>query len=683
MFEREDVYELDSPEISLNKVERMRILNQIYLYHYIDLNKIEHDYNIKVVRIKEYIRFLIQSMIFRGYYKGNVFLVSNFYKYPIVITSRLNSYNKSLLGILSTFQSVSTTDIANVLHISKEDFIRRHLNLLISDGLIIGKLQKTILHIQWVWKPSDSLSLRDEHFYLVGTAMMLRRAKIGKIAQLLEKEKEEIFYLLGEVLLYRRIEGVIFFETRFLGDNDLIVYIERFLYKPEKKSISALNLEQKQAIGYIMLAKQIKIKTLSRFLGKKTSDIVKLLADLTAKGTFQTIFTTNSHIQSITLLQSRPTRTIEELSTLSFFNYEALLGILATKTKVSIKKLANEMKRSEEEIIEALINLLLEGFLSCSLRKSKIIVENIHRYSRAQEGSLERWEKIILGMIIAKVIISTTDISKALGINKVAAKQYLFGFYGKGLIKGRLAANKLIPDEIPVFPPLNQLFDFPTYYMEIYGYLVANGELNIKDAMKIWKKRSIAVKNIIYELTGSGLINVDEKGSKFILLSSQKFFPSTQINELGPEYVQVINEIEKSRRDKVKLYKISEKVRLPPLDVFKIICQLIAQGYYKGRINQKYYLKIGKLILPSRKLKCYYCGREIQSVHNPCPNCGKLQPLCSVCNGPIHHGQEVLVCPTCGNSAHKEHMLKWLSIKPECPVCKTHLTKRNLKEERA
>lgn len=44
-------------------------------------------------------------------------------------------------------------------------------------------------------------------------------------------------------------------------------------------------------------------------------------------------------------------------------------------------------------------------------------------------------------------------------------------------------------------------------------------------------------------------------------------------------------------------------------------------------------------------------------------------PPCIVCLEPISKGEQTLVCPTCGEPAHREHLLTWIREAGECPSC--------------
>jgi len=46
---------------------------------------------------------------------------------------------------------------------------------------------------------------------------------------------------------------------------------------------------------------------------------------------------------------------------------------------------------------------------------------------------------------------------------------------------------------------------------------------------------------------------------------------------------------------------------------------------------------------------------------------------CSVCGKNIEIFDDVMGCPLCGAKAHKDHLLDWIKMKHNCPVCKKSL----------
>ncbi len=682
-FERDDVYEikfsdLDLPEVDISKRMRAQILTQLYLLREINLTEFSTNYKIPVEAIKDYIQLMVQALIVRGSYKRSIFSIATIYKYPKINSSRVTPLRKIILGFLSQSEKVSMSNLSEIVGISKKELIN-HLFFLTSRGLFIGSIKQENVFVQWNWAPDEKIKLTEDDTFIVGIAMMLRKANIITISKITEFPKEVIIEKISKLLLLKKLEAELEFKKKKLGTTSVFINITKYIIEPKIIPLSTLQGIEKEVIGYLLLTKKASPQEISKFIGKERNEILRTLATLTARGTFQVVFLGTNDIVPVTIPEFSPTRTIEEMATLSFFSYEALFGLLSTQKKISLRRLGALMNRTDGEILEGVINLLLEGFVKCSLSGNVLIIEGIKRYSRAQEGTLERWEKIVLGMIVSKAYITTKDISLALGIDKHHAKERLYGFYGKGLIKGSIEGNKLIPEEIPLFPPLVQLDDLPIHYQEIFGYIISNPKTSLKPIQKIWEKSAVAVTNIIFELVGSGLLNIELRGSAVYVESFQKILPSRELKDLGEIYIRVVNEIEKSRRRKIRLVTIAEKLNLPEIDIFKMTSQLIAHGYYQGSLTQSTFERLTRIRLPSKKTHCLKCGHVIESANEPCKNCKELPTKCSICQGLIKHGETVMECPTCTNLAHKEHMEQWLKIKEECPICKTRVTKRTLK----
>lgn len=684
-MEREDVFSITFDHIKLKRQQRIEVLVHLYLYRNLSIERFSDQYKIAVSDLKEYIQMLIQESVLRGFYRGDTFIVANFFKYPEVIHHAISDSEIVVLGILSVYRTIKISNIAGILQTS----INKTLILLkglIRNGLVIGSLNKHTFYTEWIWKPDRKKEITNEDKVLVGLCMMLRKADTKKVAKLLKYKPLQVLVNLMQLVVHGLVELEFIYKSSWITGTSVKVYIKRFFVKPKKVPLNSLDSITKSIIGTILLYRSITPSDIAYHNKMSNEEVLRELAVLTAEGTFQTIFTNNGKIEPAEIPDIKPTQTIEEASALSFFNYEALMGILSTTYQTTLNSLAFKLNREVYEVIDALINLTVEGFIKCKIRGRKVTVERLYQYSRAQEGSLERWEKIVLGMIIAKTIITTKDLQKALGIKKHFAYEKLYSFFGKGLIKGNIVGKTLIPEEIPIFPPLAQLEDFPIHYQEIYGYAISNKSIKVKTLMKLWNKSEVAAKNIIYELTGSGLLTVLEKRNTFYIQNFQSFLPVRTLKELGKEYITLINEIEKRllrKYSKIKLKDLAETLNRDIVYIFKMICQLVGHGYYQGVITPRYFTVIGKLVVPAKKDICISCGHTLSSKNQPCPNCNAMPPNCTVCQGIIKPREEIYECPNCGNLTHKEHMEQWLKIKDECPICKTKLTKINLILKRA
>jgi hypothetical protein len=50
---------------------------------------------------------------------------------------------------------------------------------------------------------------------------------------------------------------------------------------------------------------------------------------------------------------------------------------------------------------------------------------------------------------------------------------------------------------------------------------------------------------------------------------------------------------------------------------------------------------------------------------------------CVVCDLQLNRGDDVVWCPSCGNPAHRTHLLEWIHVKNRCPVCGEHLREQD------
>jgi hypothetical protein len=97
---------------------------------------------------------------------------------------------------------------------------------------------------------------------------------------------------------------------------------------------------------------------------------------------------------------------------------------------------------------------------------------------------------------------------------------------------------------------------------------------------------------------------------------------------------------------------------------------------------------------------CIYCGAVVsKSDWRFCANCGaylsgqdsappvnreSVPPLqgrtgrCMVCGLNLYPSDQIAYCIHCGNPAHKTHLLEWVHVKGQCPVCGQHLNEEDV-----
>jgi rRNA maturation endonuclease Nob1 len=52
---------------------------------------------------------------------------------------------------------------------------------------------------------------------------------------------------------------------------------------------------------------------------------------------------------------------------------------------------------------------------------------------------------------------------------------------------------------------------------------------------------------------------------------------------------------------------------------------------------------------------------------------------CMVCNLELGGDDDVVWCPNCGSPAHRDHLLEWIHVKNNCPICGERLTEQSFK----
>ncbi|MCK4973050.1 MAG: hypothetical protein KAS52_06990, partial [Candidatus Heimdallarchaeota archaeon] len=230
-FEREDVYEinfsdLDLPEVNISKRMRAQILTQLYLTREIHLLKFSTDYKIPVEAIKDYIQLIVQALVVRGSYRRNIFSLATIYKYPKIVSSRVTPLRKMILGFLSQSEKVNLSNLSEIVGMSKKELIN-HLFFLTSRGLFIGSVKQENIFVQWIWVPEEKFKLTKDDTFIVGIAMMLRKADLATISKITEFPKEEIIEKISKLFLFKKLEAKLEFKKKKLGTGSLHINVTK------------------------------------------------------------------------------------------------------------------------------------------------------------------------------------------------------------------------------------------------------------------------------------------------------------------------------------------------------------------------------------------------------------------------------------------------------------------------
>ncbi|MHA1801217.1 MAG: hypothetical protein ACTSWJ_05710, partial [Candidatus Heimdallarchaeaceae archaeon] len=255
-FERDNVYEisfsdLDLPEVNISKRMRAQILTQLYLMREINLKEFSANYDISVEAIKDYIQLIVQSLVVRGSYRKNVFSVATIFKYPKIVSSRVAPLRKIILGFLSQSEKVVFSNLSEIVSISKKELID-HLFFLASRGLFIGSLKQDEILVQWTWVPEEKIKLTEDDTFIIGIAMMLRKADMATISKITEFPKKEIIEKISKLFLFKKLEAILEFKKKKLGIGTLYINVTKYIIEPKIIPLSTLQGIEKEVIGYLI-----------------------------------------------------------------------------------------------------------------------------------------------------------------------------------------------------------------------------------------------------------------------------------------------------------------------------------------------------------------------------------------------------------------------------------------------
>jgi hypothetical protein len=137
------------------------------------------------------------------------------------------------------------------------------------------------------------------------------------------------------------------------------------------------------------------------------------------------------------------------------------------------------------------------------------------------------------------------------------------------------------------------------------------------------------------------------------------------LNSINYQFSRPRNEIEYD----YLLYKVHKHMQNQITDDYllkQILEHILSQGEIIGNLNQN---NSGDLILT---VKRSYEGESISDISwNDGKKCEKN---CVICRYPIKSQENSVECPSCHNSFHRNHLLEWLKVFNQCPLCHQRLT---------
>lgn len=141
---------------------------------------------------------------------------------------------------------------------------------------------------------------------------------------------------------------------------------------------------------------------------------------------------------------------------------------------------------------------------------------------------------------------------------------------------------------------------------------------------------------------------------RLILLNSVNKQLSRPLNEIEYEYL---------------LFKVQKHMQNQFTDDFllkQILEHILAQNEIIGKLNRN---GSGNLILTVER------SYEGESIRNISWDKSKTsEKACVICRYPIKSDESSVKCPLCQNSFHRNHLLEWLKVFNQCPMCHQRLT---------
>ncbi len=124
--------------------------------------------------------------------------------------------------------------------------------------------------------------------------------------------------------------------------------------------------------------------------------------------------------------------------------------------------------------------------------------------------------------------------------------------------------------------------------------------------------------------------------------------------EIEPDYLQF------------KLQKYIKDRLIDDYLVSQIINHAIERGEIQGKLERN---EDGEMILTVDSYVNYEITRDISQYKTE-----SLEEYCVICRHAIRPSDVRAICPMCENSFHKVHLLEWLKVFNQCPICRSRIT---------
>jgi len=177
--------------------------------------------------------------------------------------------------------------------------------------------------------------------------------------------------------------------------------------------------------------------------------------------------------------------------------------------------------------------------------------------------------------------------------------------------------------------------------------------------------RSPQVQNelkLIKKFADESLSEIEKKRENLIFLAKVRKILLETINK---QIKRPRNEIEADYLH----FKLQKHIKDHLIDdylVTQIITHALDRGEIKGKLEQN---EDGEMILTASSFVNFEVVKDISIFESESQN-----EYCVICRHAIKPSEKSTICPTCQNSFHKAHLLEWLKVFNQCPMCRNRIT---------
>ncbi|MCG3218527.1 MAG: hypothetical protein KAR35_05955 [Candidatus Heimdallarchaeota archaeon] len=621
--------------------------------------------------------------LFSGRFLRSRYVVEKYKCAVLMDNAYIPQEGLDILGYLSGRRNMDISEIGSLFKYTKDEVLQS-LYFFVTHGYLSGRMKKSKLEVLQVVPPSSLTSRSETQMDLdreiIGYCILRKRVSLDELVKVFDVTHIRLFRDVFGYFLRDLVRGSIDVSKKVMRTPEILIKLTSLKDLEETPTFDAISSREKLVCGVIQMRKTITLSQIGKIILMNKDELIEILSYFSLTRFLLVQLTSRDEVHLVAERRITSTRSLSDLKSLSIFNYGALVGILTTTPNISIKKISQKMRQPPIEVLLGLTTLINEKIIQGRLSPDHyFITQNIKAQAGGSEQGLTEWEQILLGMLISQEKASVIYLAEILKISRAKALEYCYEFLSKGVIRGQLLNEKdLLLHELPRAPPLNQVEDLALVYREIRGYLIMNGSVKSKDPLPIWELKPKEFMFILFKLVGSGMITVMANNKEIIYEEHHKATPTIALRDIDPSYTVISNYLEQ-KGTALSIKDLSRRLNMDQRLIIKALGLFVSDGYYPlGRIRKNRFDKGGPLMKIRGKPKCYHCGKEIENPDLPCSSCSKASPKCSVCRGALVTTDNIVSCPHCEHMAHREHIIHWLNIRSSCPLCKGHLSERNL-----